>query len=103
VAAAYADTDIDDKEQAAIKRQILDSHLPKAVFEDVEKITEQPMSAMQLANEVSSETEATEVYIAARMLIDEDSSLKEKIFLDDLIAALKLDEALVKELDLQTK
>ncbi len=101
VAAAYSDTVIDDEEQAAIKRKILDSHLPKGLFDEVDRITKQPMSAMQLADAVNGEAEATEVYMAARLLIDEDSSLREKIFLDDLVAALKLDSALVKELDAQ--
>jgi len=99
VAAANADGLIDDKEQNQIKHQILEMSLPGEMAMTLENIIDSPLSAQELALKVSDQAEATEVYLAARLLIDDNSSIKEKMYRDSLVAALELPAELVESLD----
>jgi len=99
VAAANADGLIDDKEQNQIKHQILEMSLPGEMAMTLENIIDSPLSAQELALKVSDQAEATEVYLATRLLIDDNSSIKEKMYRDSLVAALELPAELVESLD----
>jgi len=68
VAAANADGKLDDEEQKAIKHQILEMHLPGEMAMTLENIIDSPLSAGELAQKVSSQAEASEVYIATNLL-----------------------------------
>lgn len=102
VAAANADGRVDDDEQNTIKHEILEMHLADEVAESLEHVIDNPLSAQELAQQVDDPVLASEVYLAARLLIDEHSSLPEKMFLEDLVVALGLSHALCAELDRQT-
>lgn len=99
VAAANADGKVDDHEQQAIKHKILELHLPGEMAMVLENIIDSPLSAGELAQKVSSSTEAAEVYVATSLLIGDDSSAAEKVYRDSLIAALGLAPELRKSLD----
>jgi len=99
VAAANADGRIDDQEQAQIKHQILEMSLPGEIAIVLENIIDSPLSAQELAQLVSDQSVASEVYLATRLLIDENSSVKEKMYRDSLVAALGLPSELVSSLD----
>lgn len=101
VAAANADGNVDDDEQNAIKHEILQMHLPEDLADRLEKIIDKPLSAKGLGKQAASESLAGEMYLAARLLIDEHSSLAEKMFLEDLTVALGLSHELCAELDKQ--
>lgn len=101
VAAANADGKVDDDELNTIKHEILEMHLSDDVAQSLETIIDSPLSAKELGSLADGSVGAAEVYLAARMLIDEHSSLAEKIFLDDLVTALGLNHALSAELDKQ--
>ena len=99
VAAANADGRIDDEEQSQIKHQILEMSLPGEIAITLENIIDSPLSAQELAQLVSDQTTASEVYLATRLLIDENSSIREKMYRDSLVAALDLPSELISSLD----
>jgi len=101
VAAASADGRIDDEEHSQIKHQILEMHLPGEMAVTLENIIDSPLSADELAQKVSSPTEASEVYLATRLLIDDNSSAQEKRYRDSLVAALGMSGELVAALEAQ--
>lgn len=101
VAAANADGKVDDDEQNTIKHEILEMHLGDDVAERLEQIIDNPLSAQEVGGLAQSPVLAGEVYLAARLLIDEHSSLAEKMFLEDLVVALGLSHEHCAELDIQ--
>lgn len=101
VAAANADGRMDDEEQQAIKHKILELHLPGEMAMVLENIIDAPLSAAELAQKVSSQAEAAEVYVATSLLIGEGSSDQEKAYLDSLVAALDMSPELRTALDTQ--
>ncbi len=101
VAAANADGNIDDQELKAIKHEILEMHLPGEMAMILENIVDSPLSAGELAQKVNTQAEASEVYIATRLLIGDDSSLTETLYKDSLVSALGLSNELVSSLEAQ--
>jgi len=101
VAAANADGKVDDDEQRSIKHQLLEMHLPGELAMQLENIIDSPLSAQELAQLVADKATAAEVYIAARLLVDNDSSPSEKLFLEDLVSALGIDDEFKASLDSQ--
>ncbi len=99
ISAANADGKLDDEESALLKREILDMKLSKSLFSQVSEIVDQPLSASMLSSRVSDDAVASEVYIATRMFIDDDSSDLEQTYLKDLVTGLGLNDALVAALD----
>lgn len=101
VAAANADGRIDDEEQRKIKHQILEMSLPGELAITLENIIDSPLSAQELAQLVDDQATASEVYLATRLLIDDDSSAAEKMYRDSLVQALGLSVELVASLEAQ--
>jgi len=99
VSAANSDGKLDDSESAILKREILGMNLSKDLFGPVSQIVEQPLSVAELCNRVSDDAVASEVYLSARLFIDEDSSEEELAFLNDLVEGLGLSQELVSALD----
>jgi len=99
VAAANADGNIDSQEQQAIKHEILEMHLPGEMAMILENIIDSPLSADELANLVSDKTEASEVYIATRLLIGDNASDVETRYKNSLVSALDLSVDLVSALE----
>jgi len=101
VAAANADGKVDDDEQRRIKHELLEMHLPGELAMQLENIIDSPLSAQELASLVTDKATAAEVYIAARLLVDDDSSPSEKVFLEGLVSALDIDKEFKASLDSQ--
>ena len=101
VAAANADGYVDSQEQQAIKHRALELHLPGEMAMMLENIIDSPLSAGELAQRVTSQVQASEVYVATRLLIGDDSSLTETLYKDSLVTALGLDDHLVRSLEAQ--
>jgi len=101
VAAANADGRVDDEEQSKIKHQILEMHLPGEMAVALENIIDSPLSAEELAQKVSNHSEASEVYLATRLLIDDSSTEIEKQYRDQLVSALGMPSELVTALEAQ--
>ncbi len=98
VSAANADGKIDDQETGLLKREILDKKLPKDLFDQVSEIVKQPLSAAGICAQVSDEAVACEVYLAARLFIDDNSKL-EQTYLSELVVGLGLSDELIATLD----
>lgn len=99
VSAANADGKLDDSESALLKREILDMNLPKALFEQVAQIIDQPLSIDELSQRVNNDAQASEVYLAACIFIDDQASETEMAYLNDLIDALGLSAELIAALN----
>ena len=101
VSAANADGKLDDEESALLKREILDMNLPHKLFDQVSAIIDQPLGVAKLSSRVKDDEIASEVYLAARIFIDDESSKAETDFLSELVAALGLSKQLITALDAQ--
>lgn len=99
VSAANADGKLDDEEAALLKREILDMKLSKGLFDQVAEIVDRPLSATELSSRVDNDEIASEVYMAARIFIDNNSSEAEVAFLGELVTGLGLSDELVAALD----
>lgn len=98
IAAALSDGVLDESERAAIEREAGDNpELHQWLAAEVEK----PISIAEIARIVGSNVAlASQVYLAARVVCQE-LSRKEIVFLSQLAEALKLDDALVEQLEKQ--
>lgn len=101
VAAANADGRVDSQEQTAIKHQILEMHLPGEMAMVLENIIDSPLTAAELAQKVTNQAAAAEVYVASRLLIGTDAKGSEKQFLESLVAALSMAPELLQSLETQ--
>jgi uncharacterized membrane protein YebE (DUF533 family) len=98
IAAAAADGRIDDREYARIVSSLGGGAADPEAKAFLEKELRAPSTAAQLAASVSTREEALQVYTAARIAIDSDSS-SEAGFLAELAAALGIDPDLAAQVD----
>ncbi|WP_373766930.1 tellurite resistance TerB family protein [Glaesserella sp.] len=98
LAAAVSDGALDENEEALIlKEGGNDPELQQWLLNEMHE----PASVEEIAQVVGNDTAlASQVYLAAR-LVCQDLSRKEIVFLSQLAEALKLDEALVEQLEKQ--
>lgn len=101
VSAANSDGKLDDNESSILKREILDMNLSKDLFDQVSQIVQQPLSVTELCDRISDDAIASEVYLAARIFIDDESSAAEQTYLNDLVDGLGLNQELVTALESQ--
>ncbi|MCK3655602.1 3-hydroxydecanoyl-ACP dehydratase [Pasteurellaceae bacterium Macca] len=98
LAAAVSDGELDEQEEALIMQEGGDNaELQQWLLAEMNN----PISVEEIAKIVGNDTAlATQVYLAAR-LVCKDLSRKEIVFLAQLAEALKLDDALVEQLEKQ--
>lgn len=100
IAASLADGHVDASERAAIAAKL--NERPGASRDEAEQFLAEelarPARVEDIARAVTREEEAAEVYIAALLAIDPDTT-GERAFLARLAAALKLDAALTPHLE----
>ena len=99
VSAAYADGKLDDDESVLLKREILDMNLSQGLFKQVSELVDNPLTVEQLCAQVGDDAAASEVYLAARMFVDDESSAIELAYLKELVSGLELNSNLVSILD----
>lgn len=98
IAAALADGEISEQERAIIAQE---SGENSELQQWLQSETQRPISVNEIARIVGNDIAlASQVYLAARVVCQE-LSRKEIIFLSQLAAALKLDDALVEQLEKQ--
>lgn len=102
IAAANADGRIDDAEQAKVIGGLKQAGMDAEAEEFLANELNNPASVEDLANAVTSPEEAVQVYTAARMAIDPDTS-GEQQFLSKLAAALGIDSKLAAHIDATTR
>lgn len=97
IGAAKADGHINDEERLLIDQQVAqitdDSELQDWIDSELKK----PVNPAEIAKLASTQEMAAEMYLASLIMIDEDSFM-EKVYLDELARQLKLDEALKAEI-----
>ena len=98
IAAAAADGRIDDRESEKILAAFRQSGGDKEAEAFLGREIASPASAAALAEGVRSETEALEVYTAARIAIEVDTDAEQN-FLADLATRLRMDPALATQID----
>ena len=98
IAASAADGRIDERESEKILSTFRRSGADKEAEAFLTHEIQSPATAAILAEGVRSETEAIEVYTAARIAIDPDT-LAEQTFLADLAARLNIAPALAAQID----
>lgn len=98
IAAAAADGEIDATERSRILSAVEKAGASGEARAFLAAEVERPARAADLARGVASQTEAIEIYAAARIAIDPDNAA-EVAFLADLASNLKLDKGLVAHLE----
>lgn len=98
MSAAAADGRLDAQEQQRITANLSDAGLDREAEEFIAREMNSPATTADLADGVSSEREAIQVYTAARLAIDPDTSA-EQMFLADLGARLGLAPDLIRHID----
>lgn len=98
IAAALCDGELDDNEQALIERESgNDPEVQQWLIQEIQN----PITVAEIARIVGNDVAlASQVYLAARMVCQE-LSRKEIVFLSQLAESLKLDDALVEQLEKQ--
>jgi len=100
IGAAKADGHVDAAEQqhlfAAVERMSLDAEAKAFIFDLLAK----PVDLADISSKVTSEAQAGEVYLAARLAIDPDQPA-EQAYLDALASRMKLPAQLREHLDKQ--
>ncbi|HBO38328.1 MAG TPA: DUF533 domain-containing protein [Pasteurellaceae bacterium] len=98
IAAAAADGAIDEREKQLIMNEIgNDVETQQWILQEMAR----PATVQEIAKQIGDDTAlASEIYLAARM-VSADLSRKEIVFLAQLAQALKLDDALVEQLEKQ--
>lgn len=98
--AARADGHIDADERALITEQIQGLGADDELHAWVEKQLEAPLDAQALASQADSPQAAREIYLTSAAVIDEQNAM-ERAWLDELGAALGLEEGVRQELEKQ--
>jgi uncharacterized membrane protein YebE (DUF533 family) len=98
IAAAAADGRLDATEQQKILGGLKQAGLEAAAQQFLAREVEKPASIDELADAVSSEEQAVQVYTAARVTVDPDQE-EEHEFLAELAAALDVSDDLAAHID----
>lgn len=98
IASAGADGRIDQRESEKIISAFRQSGANREAEAFLEREIASPASAAALAEGVRSETEALEIYTAARIAIEVDTNAEQN-FLTDLATRLGIDPALAAQID----
>jgi len=98
IAAAKADGHIDAGEMWDINQKIADFGLTGDIAGFVQNEIAAPTTPAQFAVLADTPETAAEIYLISSMLIDKDNEM-ESAYLDELVAALKLPDDLLAELD----
>ena len=101
IAAAKADGHIDADEIAKIKGELADMNLDASVASLLESEIAKPLSAAEIAAEADSPAAAVEMYLASKLIID-DENLQERTYLNDLARELKLPGQLIEKVDAES-
>jgi uncharacterized membrane protein YebE (DUF533 family) len=98
VAAAKADGHVDERERALIEEEFTQLDDDPALRRWLEAELRKPADPAEVAAAADSGEMAAEMYLASRMMID-DESYMERAYLDELARCLKLDPELRRRLD----
>ena len=102
IGAAKADGHVDDRERALIDQEIARLGADDALQRWFDDQLRQPLDPARVAAAASTPEMAAEMYLASALVVDEESFM-ERAYLQELVKQLRLDPALVSELDTQAR
>jgi len=102
IGAAKADGHVDDRERELIDQEIARLGADTALQRWFDEQLRQPLDPVRVAAAASTPEMAAEMYLASVLVVDEESFM-ERAYLQELVRQLKLDPALVSELDAQAR
>lgn len=97
IAAAKADGHIDEAERARINEAFAQSNLSVNERGFLEKEINKPLDPSEIAALAKNPAMASEIYLASRLVIDDQNHM-EKVYLNELLRLLNLDEEMEKRL-----
>ncbi|UTW44568.1 tellurite resistance TerB family protein [bacterium SCSIO 12696] len=100
IAAAKADGHVDDNESARIHDAVQAAGASGEVTAFVQQELDKPLDPSEIARAVSGPEEASEVYLASLLIVDEQNFM-EKAYLKELASQLALPPELVSRLEAQ--
>ena len=101
IAAAKADGHIDSDEIARIKDELKGMDLDSSIASMLESEIEKPLSVSDIASQADSPAAAVEVYLASKLVIDEEN-VQERTYLNDLANELKLPGQFIEQVDAES-
>lgn len=102
IAAAKSDGHLDDRERGLVEAELRRSEADPVVRAWVEAELARPVDAADVAAGATTPELAAEVYLASLLVVDETSA-QERVYLDTLAQALRLDQGLKTQLEAQLK
>lgn len=100
IAAAKADGHVDDAERERIYKAFESMGTSQELNQFVQQELKKPLDPAEVANKVLSPEEASEVYLASLLVVDEHNAM-EKNYLEELGRQLKLEPKLIEKLEAQ--
>ncbi|MFK8112212.1 MAG: tellurite resistance TerB family protein [Rubripirellula sp.] len=100
IAAANADGHIDEKELKTIQGQLSELNLSEESVAMLQSEFAEPLTPVQIADQVDSTAAASEVYLLSSLVIDERNDA-ERDYLNQLASALRLPMELITRLEAQ--
>ena len=100
IAAAKADGALDEEERGRIHQQIAALGLDSTAATLLTQELNRPLDVMDVARDVSSPEEATEMYLASYIILDIDN-VDERNYLDRLAEALGLTRELARKIEFE--
>lgn len=100
IAAAKADGHVDNDEMAQIESAIEQSGADQELRELIHQELNKPLDPTQIARLASTPQQATEVYLASLLVVDEQNFM-EKAYLQELAKQLQLAPEVIQQLEIQ--
>ncbi|MFA0412782.1 tellurite resistance TerB family protein [Vibrio renipiscarius] len=100
IAAAKADGHVDNDEMAQIESAIEQSGADQELRELIHQELNKPLDPTQIARLASTPQQATEVYLASLLVVD-DQNFMEKAYLQELAKQLQLAPEVIQQLEIQ--
>ena len=98
IAAAKADGHIDETEMKHIHEALANSAIGSDEKQVLEREINKPLDPSEVAALASTPAEASEIYLASCLVIDEKNHM-ETVYLQELARMLKLDDEMVRRLN----
>lgn len=102
IAAAKADGHIDEQEMAHINQAVNELGADASVQTLIEQELKKPLDPTEIALLAQTPAQASELYLASLLIVDEQNFM-EKAYLRELGKQMRLDDALIAELNQQVR
>ncbi len=102
IAAAKADGHVDEQEMAHINQAVNELGADASVQTLIEQELKKPLDPTEIALLAQTPAQASELYLASLLIVDEQNFM-EKAYLRELGKQMRLDDALIADLNQQVR